>query len=36
MVSGTYDPQWPCSACIYHPNVEIFVDAKTARAAGIN
>jgi hypothetical protein len=35
MVKGEYDPQWPCSACIYHPHAEIYVDKKTAQVAGI-
>lgn len=33
MLKGKYDSQWPCSACIYHPNVEIYVDKKTAAMA---
>ncbi|MDR0825925.1 MAG: glucosamine-6-phosphate deaminase [Mycoplasmataceae bacterium] len=29
-----YDIQWPCTSILLHPNVEIYVDAKTAKAAG--
>ncbi|GHU36043.1 glucosamine-6-phosphate deaminase [Betaproteobacteria bacterium] len=29
-----YDKQWPCTSVLLHRNVEIYVDAKTAIAAG--
>ncbi|MDR2369173.1 MAG: glucosamine-6-phosphate deaminase [Mycoplasmataceae bacterium] len=34
ILKNKYDPQWPCSAVIFHKDVEIYVDAKTAQAAG--
>jgi hypothetical protein len=34
MFKNKYDPQWPCSAVIFHKDVEVYVDAKTAKAAG--
>jgi glucosamine-6-phosphate deaminase len=30
---GKYDPQWPCTSVLFHPCVEIYVDAKTAALA---
>jgi glucosamine-6-phosphate deaminase len=34
ILKNQYDPQWPCSSVIFHKNVEIYVDAKTAKVAG--
>lgn len=34
ILKNKYDPQWPCSSIIFHKNVEIYVDAKTAKVAG--
>ncbi|MDR0739858.1 MAG: glucosamine-6-phosphate deaminase [Mycoplasmataceae bacterium] len=33
ILKNKYDPQWPCSSVIFHKNVEIYVDDKTAKAA---
>ncbi|MDR3329760.1 MAG: glucosamine-6-phosphate deaminase [Mycoplasmataceae bacterium] len=34
ILKNHYDPQWPCSSVIFHKDVEIYVDAKTAKVAG--
>jgi hypothetical protein len=33
-LKNQYDVNWPCSVIIFHKDVEIYVDAKTAKVAG--